>query len=173
MKQSSHEQTNHHRETRPLLLAALLCLLSLALMCAALTLPRREATPAAFVPPPFEALAVQGSPAVPDGLGWGEVDAQAFRASICGAVTVADGQAQVWLTNPAESTVWLKLRVLDAQGRILGETGLLRPGEYVRTVALNKPLRPGEHIGLKLMAYEPDTYYSAGSAVLNTTVVGE
>lgn len=75
----------------------------------------------------------------------------------------------VYLTNPAENTVWLKLRVLDTNGSILGETGLLRPGEYVRTVALSAAPTPGTSITLKIMGYEPDTYLSAGSATLSTT----
>lgn len=156
------------QQKRPLMAAAILCILSVAAMCIALTLTGGEVTRAPFVPPAFEPSAVAGSPAVPDRLGWSEVDARLFRASVCGVFTVADGQAQVYLTNPADSTVWLKLRVLDGDGNILGETGLLRPGEYVQAVTLSRTPRTGEAIGLKLMAYEPDTYLSAGSAVLNT-----
>ena len=86
--------------------------------------------------------------------------------SLCGKLN-ADGQ--IWLTNPESNEVWLKVRVLDAGSNILGETGLVRPGEYVQTVELTTIPRPGTSITLKIMAYEPDTYYSAGAASLNTT----
>ena len=62
--------------------------------------------------------------------------------------------------------------MLDANGNTLGETGLIRPGEYVQSVVFETIPEVGDSIGLKLMAYEPETYYSAGSATLNTTVKG-
>lgn len=54
----------------------------------------------------------------------------------------------------------------------MGETGLLKPGEYVKTVTLTKTLAAGENIKLKIMGYEPETYESAGSVSLNVTVGG-
>lgn len=77
---------------------------------------------------------------------------------------------EVWLTNPDTNTLWLKLRVLDQDGNTLGETGLLRPGEYVRWVELENLPPAGSTVTLKLMAYEPDTYHSGGAASLQTTV---
>lgn len=153
----------------PLIAAAAICMLSIVLMILVLAIPGGGPEPE-FVPPPFEENALPGVPEVPDNLGWGEVNAKAFRASLCGVIIAEDGKADIWLTNPETNGVWLKLRVLDADGNILGETGILRPGEYVQSVALTKALEEGEAIGLKLMAYEPGTYYSAGSAVLNTTI---
>ena len=67
-----------------------------------------------------------------------------------------------------EFDVWLKLRVLTADGTLLGETGLIRPGEYIKSVSLTSEVEDGTAIKLKIMAYEPDTYYSAGSVTLNT-----
>lgn len=87
-------------------------------------------------------------------------------------MTVEDGRADVWFTNPESNTVWLKLRVLDGAGDTLGETGLIRPGEYVQAIFFDRVPGIGDSIGLKLMAYEPDTYYSAGSATLNTVIAG-
>ena len=69
--------------------------------------------------------------------------------------------------------MWLKLRVLDEGGGVLGESGLVRPGEYVKDVTLAEKLPAGTKIKLKIMGYEPETYRSAGSATLNTAVGGE
>ena len=156
----------------PLTAAAIICVISLVVMIAALTFSGGESEPVAFTPPPFDENALQGSPDVPESLGWGEIDAQVYKASICGVVTVEDGKADIWFTNPESNTVWLKLRVLDTDGNILGETGLIRPGEYVQSVVFGTIPEVGDSIGLKLMAYEPDTYYSAGSATLNTIIAG-
>ena len=94
---------------------AAVCLLCLAMMAAALVYTQSPAQ-GEFIPPPFEASAVSGTPDVPEKLGWQELDAQAFRVGVCGAVVVEGSQADVWLTNPESNTVWLKLRILDEDG---------------------------------------------------------
>ena len=84
-----------------------------------------------------------------------------------------DGQnLTVYFTNTEGNEKNLKLRVLDTEGNILGETGLIKPGEYVKNVTLTKTLAAGEKIKLKIMGYEPETYESAGSVSLNVTVGG-
>ena len=93
-----------------------------------------------------------------------------FRFSAAGELTVKNGAADVWLTNPSGSAVWLKVRILDENDNILGESGLIRAGEYVRSVQLTAVPSATANISLKIMAYEPDTYYSAGSARLNTVL---
>ena len=154
------------QKNMPLILAALLCAVSLAVMAFALSRPQ-EPVKGEFTPPPFDSGAVAGVPAVPDGLGYSELDCKVYKVSLCGNLT-ADGT--VYLTNPESNTVWLKVRVLDEKGSVLGETGLIRPGEYVQTVALTAVPGSGTPVILKIMAYEPDTYYSAGSVALNTTL---
>ena len=153
------------RKNTPLLLAASICVLSLLVMLFALA-RQPEPVRGEFTPPPFDAAAVVGTPTVPDGLGYSELDCQAYKVSLCGKLTA---QGDLWLTNPESNDVWLKVRVLDGSGNILGETGLVRPGEYVRTVTLTAIPKSGTPITLKIMAYEPDTYYSAGAVSLNTT----
>lgn len=151
----------------PVLAAA--CLLCLAMMAAALVYTQ-STSQGEFTPPPFDASAVSGTPEVPEELGWQELDAQAFRVSVCGAVVSEGSQADVWLTNPESNTVWLKLRIMDADGVILGETGLIRPGEYVQSVTFDTVPASGAEISMKVMAYEPETYHSAGAVTLNTTI---
>lgn len=154
-------------------LAAVLCVLSLAVMVFALTRQEVQTEMGEFTPPPFDRSAVVGFPAVPDGLGWQELDAQAYIVGICGKFIPNGNTADIWLTNPEGNTVWLKVRVLDEKGSIFGETGLVRPGEYVQSVELNTVPKTGTPIVLKIMAYQPDTYYSEGAVSLNTTISEE
>lgn len=124
-----------------------------------------------FVAPPFDSAAVVGTPEVPDGLGWSELDAKGFYyVSVCGEVKLDKDSADVWFTNPEKNDVWMKLRILDENGKVLAETGLIRPGEYVQTVYFDKPPRVGDAITLRVMAYEPDTYTSAGAVSLETVI---
>lgn len=157
------EQVNH--KTRRLLLGmTVLCVVSVVVMLFALNRPQAE-----FVPPPFEENAVDGLPQdVAEEFRYGSLDAGAYTVALCG-VPIADGQeATLYFTDPAENDVWLKVRIYTEQGNMLGESGLLKPGQYVETVHLNEPLAETTSILLKVMAYEPDTYQSAGAVTLST-----
>ena len=148
--------------------------LALAVMALALITGGRQKT-AEFSPPPFDSAALQGTPDVPEKLGYSSPyrEGMGYRFSVCANVPAEGNSLTVYLTNPAENKVWLKLRVLDEGGGVLGESGLVRPGEYVKDVTLAEKLPAGTKIKLKIMGYEPETYRSAGSAILNTTVGGE
>ena len=127
-----------------------------------------------FTPPSFDASAVTGTPEVPDNLGYSAPfkEGMSYRFAVCGNVTMEGKQALVYFTNSTENNTWIKLRVFDAEDNKLGETGLIKPGEYVKYVELNKNLPTGTNIKLKIMGYEPETYLSAGSAILNTAIGG-
>ena len=124
--------------------SAAVCFLAVLGMVLSLALTGGKSEQAEFTPPPFETAAQSGMP-----------DA-----------------ADVYFTNDDGNEVWLKLRILDEEDNILAETGLLKPNEYVRTVTFDTVPENRATIKLKIMAYEPDTYYSAGAVTLNTTVGG-
>ena len=117
-----------------------------------------------FVPPAFDSAAVSGLPVGVDSTIYGTLSlADGIAVSLYSAPTVTDGIAQVFFTSPASNTAWVRLRLLDAQGVLLGETGLLRPGEYVESLILQTPPKAAQVIA-KILTYEPDTYYSMGTA---------
>ena len=149
---------------KPIAVLAALCAAALSVMTAVLIYTGQ----ARFTPPPFDPAARPGIPDVPEDLGYSELDATAFRFSAAGVLTADNGATDLWLTNPAGSTVWLKARILDADNALLGESGLLRPGEYVQTVTLDRVPAQTAPVTVKIMAYEPETYYSAGSVLLQT-----
>ena len=63
------------------------------------------------------------------------------------------------------------MRVVDQEtGEIYGETGLVKPGEYVQSVTFDKVPVQGTAITMRVMSYQPDTYYSAGEVKMNTVV---
>lgn len=168
MTKSAGKKPNQSGKAVPILGAALAVLIIATVL--ALYLPNGK--PAAFTPPPFEENAVSGVPEVPEELGYSSPykEGMAYRFSVCGNVTLEGSEAVVYFTNPSENDVWLKLRVLDESGKTLGETGLIRPGEYVRCVSLSSAPPAVAKIALKIMGYEPETYHSAGSATLNTAI---
>ena len=154
------------RKDRLVKLLSVLCVIAVSVMAAVLF---RGGRVQKFSPPPFEPAAQSGMPEEP---ACRELDAQVFRVGLCGEVRIREDAAQVWFSNPGDNAVWLGLRILDEEGQILGQTGLLRPGEYVRQVAVTGAA-PGTPVILKVMAYEPDTYHSAGSLTVHTYIAEE
>lgn len=146
---------------------------ALAVMAILLCLPA-EPTQGEFVPPDFDSAATVGVPTVPEELRYWSPggDGLAYRFSLCDALPIRDGAVAVYLTNHEENTVYLKLRILDGEGHILGETGLLRPGEYVRDVRLTRNVTEPAPVTIKIMGYEPETYLSAGAVTVRTVLGG-
>ena len=146
------------------------CVLAVIGMILALTLGGNGKKQAEFSPPPFDDTVQSGMPEVSDE-SYTKVyqDGMSFTAYVCGKVSIKNGSADVYFTSVADNTVWLKLRITDEAGNILGETGLLKPDEYVKAIKFDTAPDNGAKIKLKIMAYEPETYYSAGSVSLNTT----
>lgn len=145
----------------------------LVIMTVALCIPRKPIV-GEFVPPEFDPAAVAGVPEAEESLGYTTLykEGMAYSVSICG-VPAADGKAlTVYFTNDEGNEKYLKLRVMDTGGNTLGETGLLKPGEYVKSVSLSKELAAGTSLKLKIMGYEPEDYTSAGAVSLNVTVGG-
>lgn len=200
--------TGNTRRNFLLPVLAAVCALALAAMAYVLAVSGGEGREqGTFTPPPFDQSALPGTPAAmqdasgengqetaggPDHretaarlekLGYSSLDAVNYQVSVCGAPVLEDGKAILYLTNPETNQVWLKVRILDASGQILGESGLLRPGEYVESTELDmeavkaamEALDPSEKgtglpVTLRLMAYEPETYHSAGAVSLSTVL---
>ena len=157
------------RRKQMLLLTGAICAVCVAILVAVLAQGPRQVV--RFTPPPFDESATEGVPALTETDGYRPIDAQVFKFSICGELTLEDGKTDIWLTNNAENAVWLKVRLMDADGNELGETGLIRPGEYVQSLKLTTLPETTADVEMVVMSYEPDTYYSMGSVTLYTTLV--
>jgi hypothetical protein len=151
------------------MLAAFLCAASIISMVIALAIPK-TAEKGEFVPPVFDTGATVGTPDVPDNMGYIEpyANGMSFRAAFCGEMLVRDGKADVYFTNKAENDVWLMLRITDESGDLLAQTGLVRSGEYVKSITFEKIPKDGQKVVYRVMAYEPETYYSKGYFTVKT-----
>lgn len=119
--------------------------------------------------PSPELSAVYGVPHPAEELGWSELDAIRYQFHICGVFSLHDGYVDAYFYNPPENDVLLSLEVYDGESCI-GQTGFLKPGEYIQSVPLIEEPDIGTAIQYKVIGYEPDTYYSAGVVTLNTEV---
>lgn len=157
------------RRKKMLLITGCICAACVAVMIAVLLQGPRQVI--RFTPPPFDESAAEGVPPLTEADGYKPIDAQVFQFSVCGKLMLEDGKTDIWLTNHAENGVWLKAKLMDAENNALGETGLIRPGEYVQSVQLAKPPAETADVIMLVMSYEPDTYYSMGSVSLHTSLV--
>ena len=157
------------RKNKLLFAMIVICAAAVSVMVLALIISFRS-TETKFVPPEFDENAVKGIPDVPDDLGWSEIDAQVFKFSVCGTLNLEGDTVNIWLTNPEDNSVWIKARMYDGDENILGETGLIKPGEYIKSISILKQKKDDENVSLKIMAYQPDTYYSEGTVILKSVL---
>lgn len=83
---------------------------------------------------------------------------------------VQNDNLSINLVSLEENKIWIKVRILNAKEEIIGETGLIKPGEYLEKVQINQQLSKNDQITYKIMGYEKDTYRSAGTISLNTRI---
>lgn len=121
-----------------------------------------------YTPPSFENEAIEGAPEAGELAAYGTMEiplsSGSCKVSMDAAPKLNDQNLEVYFTNEAGNDVWLKLIIYDAQGDVVGESGILRSGEYVKSVVLNEAVADGEKLGAKILTYEADTYYSLGAA---------
>ena len=160
-------------KSKAVYISAAVCFLAVIVMVISLVLPGGKQKQAEFTPPPFDKTA-QSSIAAVENESWTRIfkDGMSFSAHVCGKIVLNENTADIYFTNDDGNEVWLKLRILDENGNILAETGLIKPNEYIKTVTFDTVPEKGTAVKLKIMAYEPDTYYSAGAVTLNTVVGG-
>lgn len=124
-----------------------------------------------FVRPEFDPSAVSGTPQ-PDAalqFAWLQIGDD-IKAGLCGRPVYTREGVALYFASDASNTAWLMAIVLDEDGKQIGATGLIRPGEYVTQVALNKQLQGSVNVTVRIVSYEPETYYSLGSAAASVTL---
>lgn len=150
--------------------AAILFLLCVITIIVAVSRPSADSS---FTPPPFEENAVAGTPeGIDENLLYRALEiSNGFKVSICGNPIVNDsGDADIYFTADKENTVFVRLLVLTEDGEQIGTTGILKPNEYVKSVRIEKEIQTDTPVILKILSYEPDTYYSMGSASAKVTL---
>lgn len=124
-----------------------------------------------FVPPEFEASAILGEPdSKIEGYSVLGQDGMNYKVGFCGKPQLKDGKTYVYFANIKDNNVWLKLRALDKDGNQLYDTGIIKPGQYIEYIELGENIKAKDEVKFKIMAYQPDTYYSEGAVSLNTVI---
>lgn len=154
------------REKIVVSLVGAVCALSLLVM--GVVLYRHNQTPP-FQPPAFDPAAQVGTPTVAQEYQWTPVEVtDGYTISLCAQPRVEGDEAVVFFTSPQDNQVWVKLQLLTQEGKLLGESGVVRNGAYVERVTLAQPVTQDTPVVMQVVGYTPETWYSAGNVQLNT-----
>ena len=93
-----------------------------------------------------------------------------YDVYINGLPKVEDDNLVIDFISLKENNVWIKIRVLDETEKVIAESGLVKPGEYLRSINLSKQKQKNDKIIYMIIGYEIDTYLSAGTIKLNTRI---
>lgn len=153
-----------------IILLILVALLLVALVAVIAVASRgNEPVVGEFLPPPFEENAKQGMPqTVPSGFGTMTVRPE-YVIGMCAAPPLQGTSLWLYFTSPETNTVWVKVRICDKGGNILGESGLLKPGEHLEFLVLDTVPEPTEVLYATVLSYQPNTYYSEGAVSVELT----
>ena len=175
------QRVNHtmpaKQETRAVWITAVLCTAAVLTMLGVMLSiflqgANTPPAPMEFSPPAFDSAAVTGTPSVPANRGYTPIEVeQGYRVFLCGEPQAIGDSAEVYFTSPTDNTVWLKLKLSDTDGNVLGETGVIKPGEYVQNMKLYDIPTASVAVKLTVIAYQPDTWYSMGTVGLNTNLI--
>jgi len=157
---------------RKLFLLAILAVCAVGVMIAVIGTKVKPQQTADFVPPAFDRNAVTGIPDLNEDQGFYTVEIGSYTVSFLVPFSADEDTADVQFTNYEINDCWMKLRLLDHKDHILGETGLIKPGEYVETIALTQEVTE-DTVKAKFLFYEPEIYYSAGVALTEVPVIKE
>lgn len=125
-----------------------------------------------FVAPPMDMNAVAGSPSdIDDNLTYQEISVKdEYTVYLCATPKTNNNKLTIYFTSSKKNKDLLKIRILDENNSLLGESNLIEPNSYIKEIGINRELEDNELITIKVMSYEKDTYYSNGSFKLNVFV---
>ena len=145
------------------------CIVSvLGLVYAVTEYSRARAQTVQFVPPVFDCNTIDGIPAAPESLNYTPLKVEdGYMFSSCGILNAHGETVDIYFTSPEDNRVWMLLKLYDEKDNLLSSTGLIKPGQYLKSLTLDTIPKNSENVRLKVVAYEPETYHSMGTVTLN------
>lgn len=119
----------------------------------------------------METNAKSGVPAVAEEYYYSNVAVKkGYELKICGNPKIEGNKVYLYPTNPMGNQVWFKVVVLDENSSKLGESGILKQNQHTEFVELYEPITAQTKVTLLIVAYEPNSFESAGNVSLETVL---
>lgn len=167
-EQPTKLQTGTRKKRFLIFLVAVLVLLSVA----GIVFIRNYEPP--YTPPILETNAVYGVPEPENSLHYGTIKTEgSFTFALAGTMyQQEDGSLLLYFTNPENSGVLMMCEIYEeGTDIVLYKSGLLSQGQYVeRLYPQCKFKNEAIKIEMKVYGFEPETYYSMGTVILENTL---
>lgn len=150
----------------PLIVLIIAALALLIVLC----ITRENPVITDFVPPLHEDNAIAGEPKdIPDKAAYGNINiSDVFSVSMCAFPSLHGNELDLYYTNKSAADISTRFIVFDTDGNIIYESGLLNPGEYLKSVTL-LTVPEDKKAKIKMLSFYPETWESAGSAEATVT----
>lgn len=127
-----------------------------------------------YTPPEYEVSAIVGEPNPTEDFLYGGMDtAYNFRVQMAtNLYQQENGSVKVFFTNVEENDVNLMCEIIDEETeKTLYKSGVVRPGEYVESLEpVEKFSNEAKDIMIKIYAFEPEDWYSAGTIEIGSVL---
>ena len=74
-----------------------------------------------------------------------------LAVGLCATCERVEDDLLIYFTSLEHNTAWVRVKVYDEKGKLRGESGLLRPGEYVERIPLASSPR-GKTLKIKVLS---------------------
>jgi|LGOV01.1.fsa_nt_gb hypothetical protein len=128
-----------------------------------------------FKIPNFDPQVKSGEPNPPIDLGYVTVPIEeGFEIKLCGRLFIQDNVIDIYATNLENNDVWIKIELENEEGQLIAESGIIKPGEYLKSLELIKNVSEAEsQVKIIVIGYEPETYESRGVVEMKTLLYQE
>ncbi len=117
--------------------------------------------------PDFESGVVSGVPEVGKEYAFSTLTiSDEYQVQLCGVPKLDGKMLHLNLTNPKGNNVWFRAEVLNANGDIIGSTGVIKTNEYLPAIELAQVIDKDDKITVRIVGYTPHMWYSAGNVNL-------
>lgn len=125
-----------------------------------------------FLKPEFDSNAINiTNENIAEELQYAEINVEeGYTVGLCNNLVLdSSNNIKICFSSLKENTVYVKLRIYDKNEELIKETGLLKPGEQIEKINADN-IKETKDVTIKIMSYDPDTYYSRGTVTLNTKI---
>ncbi len=150
----------------------ILTIISVVLIITTIIIAQVTGSRKEFVKPEFDSNAINiTNEKIPEELQYAEINVEeGYKVGVCNNLVLDESNnIKIYFRSLKENNVYVKLRIYDKEERVLAETGLIKSGEEIEKIKVEN-LKDDTNVIVKIMSYEPDTYYSRGTVTLNTKI---
>ncbi len=117
--------------------------------------------------PDFEPGVASGAPEVEKEYAYSTLTvSDDYIIKLCGVPKLDGKMLHLNLTNPKGNYVWFRAEVLNADGDIIGSTGVIKTNEYMPAIELAQAIGKDDKVTVRIVGYMPYTWHSAGNVNL-------